>query len=114
TLQSQLMAFLPQYNNITPYGVATPDRKGFTFGLTAGKSEKLIKADLIVDKLSEITGQGTTQLRKYTGIKGGLSLNIAKLLKTDRLITLSGGARYGHTTRQAGQSTVDTTTNVGV
>ena len=116
TLSPQLMPYLPQYNNITPYGVATPNRKGVTFGISAGDADKLIKADLVVDKLSEITGQGTTatgqnnmQLRKFTGVKGGASLNIAKLLKTERIITLSGGARYEHTTRQAG---VDTSASI--
>ena len=108
SLQPQLMAYLPQYGNITPYGVATPNRKGITIGLSAGESDKLIKADLIVDLLSEITGQGVmsngvsnSQLRKFLGIKGGASLNIAKLLETERIITLSGGFRYEHTTRGA-------------
>ena len=107
SLQTQLMPFLPQYNNITPYGIATPNRKGFTFGISAGESDKLIKADLIIDKLSEISAlpNASSQLRKFTGVKGGLSLNLAKLLKTERLITVSGGFRYEHTTRSGDTST---------
>jgi len=101
-LQNSLMVYNPAYNNITPYGQATPNRKGFTIGGSIGNSEKLIKADVIADLLSESVSVGDTigkELRKYTGVKGGLSLNLHKLLRYEKGIVLTLGGRYENTVR---------------
>jgi hypothetical protein len=101
TIHTSLMNFLPQYNNITPYGQATPNRKGITIGLNAGDADRLIKADFIVDMLNEIVSEGTPdgQLRKFMGMRGGAMLNLHKLLRFEKAIMLSGGFRSEKTTR---------------
>lgn len=100
-INTSLMNFLPQYNNITPYGQATPNRKGITIGLNAGDADRLIKADFIVDMLNEIVSEGSPdgQLRKFMGMKGGAMLNLHKLLRFEKIIAISGGYRSEKTTR---------------
>jgi len=101
-LQNSLMVYNPAYNNITPYGQATPNRKGFTIGGSIGNSEKLIKADIIADLLSERVSVGDTvskELRKYTGVKGGLSFNVHKLLRFEKSFVVTLGGRYENTVR---------------
>jgi hypothetical protein len=108
-LRNTLMAFNPAYNNITPYGQATANRKGFTFGASLGSSEKVIKADLAADLLSEVTTMGdsvSNALRKFVGVKGGAMFNIHKLLRFEKDIIFTVGARYEKTTR-AGAAPVD-------
>ena len=101
SIQTSLMNFLPQYNNITPYGQATPNRKGMTFALSAGDADRLIKADVTVESVSEIVSEGTSdsKLRKFMGIRGGAMLNLHKLLRFEKSIVLSGGIRTEKTTR---------------
>lgn len=101
-LQSTLMSYNPIYNNITPYGQATPNRKGLTIGASLGNMEKLVKADVVADLLSEVVSEGDSvgkNLRSYTGIRGGLALNAHQLLKFEKHVILTLGARYEKTTR---------------
>ncbi len=101
SIQTSLMNYLPQYNNITPYGQATPNRKGMSFGMSGGDVDRLIKADVTMDMLSEIVSEGTPdgKTRKFMGARGGAMLNLHKLLRFEKAITLSGGMRYEKTTR---------------
>jgi hypothetical protein len=105
-IQPLLMSFLPQYNNITPYGIATPNRQGITLAAALGDEEKAIKADLTVDLLSEVKGDAFANgnKRKFTGIRGGFVLNISKLIKWEKIITVNGGIRNENTQR-AGDTT---------
>ncbi|WP_238379357.1 CHU_1277 family cellulose-binding protein [Cytophaga hutchinsonii] len=108
-LKNTLMAFNPAYNNITPYGQATANRKGLTIGASLGNAEKVVKADFVADLLSEVASQGDTvdnALRKFTGLKGGAMVNIHKLLRFEKNIIFTAGARYEKTTR-GGVSPVD-------
>ena len=101
SIQTSFLAYLPQYNNITPYGQATPNRKGMTIALSAGDADRLIKADFIVDMLNEIVAEGSPdmKLRKFTGMRGGAMLNLHKLLRFEKLIVVSGGFKSEKTTR---------------
>jgi hypothetical protein len=100
-LRNTLMTFNPAYNNITPYGQATANRKGVTFGASVGSSEKVIKADVIADLLSEVTAvnDSSNALRNFVGVKGGAMFNLHKLLRFEKAIILTAGARYEQTKR---------------
>jgi len=113
-LRNTLMAFNPAYNNITPYGQATANRKGLTLGASLGSAEKVIKADFVADLLSEVTTMGdsvSNALRKFTGLKGGAMVNIHKLLRYEKDIIFTVGARYEQTKRD-GAAPVDLTSTL--
>ncbi len=101
SIQTSLLNFLPQYNNITPYGQATPNRKGMTFGLSGGDVDRLLKAEVNVEMVGEIISEGTSdnKLRKFMGIRGGAQLNLHKLLRFEKSIVVSAGIRNEKTTR---------------
>jgi len=104
TIQAGLMSYLPQYNAITPYGVATPNRKGITAGVSAGGEDKIYTADVIVDLLNEVSGEGTSigdNKRSFLGAKGGASLSINKIIGFEKALVLSGGFRYEKVERAA-------------
>jgi hypothetical protein len=101
-LRNTLMMFNPAYNNLTPYGQATANRKGVTIGASVGSSEKVIKADVTADLLSEVATVGdsiNSALRKFVGVKGGTMFNLHKLLRFEKAIVLTAGARYEQTKR---------------
>lgn len=112
-LQNTLMMFNPAYNNLTPYGQATANRKGLTFGASIGNSEKVIKADVTADLLSEVrsVGDTTNALREFLGVKGGFMLNAHKLLRYEKAIVFTVGARYEQTKR-GGTAPVDLTSTL--
>ncbi len=99
SLTQSLQAFLPQYGNITPYGPATPNRTGISAGITTDTSLHNITIEAGVDLLSEINGELTEELRKFTGIRGGVLVNVGSLVKLKRLIDVSVGVRTENTTR---------------
>jgi hypothetical protein len=72
-----LMAYDPRYDNATPYGRATPNRKGLDIeaNYKDPKERWVVSGD--ADLLSDIVGQGTTSLKKYTtlGVFGELRIN---------------------------------------
>lgn len=94
-----LMNFLPEYNNITPYGSATPNRKGVTAKFSIKDQDKLVQLDAVYEGLTEVIGEGTLEKRSFTGIRGGLLFNANKLLKWKKAIALSVGGRTENTTR---------------
>jgi hypothetical protein len=106
TISPILMPFLPEYNNITPYGSATPNRKGVSTKLVIKDKEKIVQADFGVEMVKEVIGEGTTELRSFQGMKGGFLLNLNKLIGFKKLIVLTGGYRQEKTTR-AGALSVD-------
>jgi hypothetical protein len=111
TIQTMLISYLPQYNNITPYGIATPNRRGLTLSAGLGEEDKVIKADVTVNLLNEVIGEGSPEKRKYTGVKGGMVFSLNKLLKYEKILNLSFGIRNEHTER-GGINIVDLKSNL--
>ncbi|MGN6645132.1 MAG: CHU_1277 family cellulose-binding protein [Cytophaga sp.] len=106
-LKNSLMQYNPAYNNITPYGQATPNRKGLTIGGSIGNNEKVVKADFAVDLMSQaVADTAGASARKYTGIKGGARFNAHKVLRFEKDIILTAGIRNENTQR-TGVSPVD-------
>ncbi len=59
-LQPYLMTFLPKYDNITPFGDATPNRQGVI--VEAGwKTEKGLSVEVMHANLQETRGEGTPE-----------------------------------------------------
>jgi hypothetical protein len=110
-IAQSLGVFLPQYGNITPYGAATPNRTGISAGISTDTSLKNVTLSANIDLLTEINGELTTSLRKFTGIRGGLIVNVGGLAKLNRLIDVSAGVKTEKTTRDGGLA-VDFTSTV--
>jgi len=106
SIRAGLMNFLPEYNNITPYGTATPNRKGVTAKVSLKDEEKIIQIDGTYEMVTEVIGEGTPDLRDFTGIRGGLQLAANKLFKFKRSLVLTAGGRTEKTSR-AGMLGVD-------
>lgn len=77
TLSSNLMLGNNLFNNAMPYGIATFNRVGFYGRLNYAKD---IKANVSYYGLSEIKGQGTLALRKFSIIKANAMVPIHKYL----------------------------------
>ncbi len=100
-VQTSLMPFMPQYNNVTPYGQATPNRKGFTFGVSGGETDRTIKGEAAVDMLSEIVGEGTPdkETRDFTAIRAGVLFNVNRVIRWEKGLAIKLGYRSENTSR---------------
>ncbi len=79
-----LMAYDPRYDNATPYGRATPNRKGLDteINYTDKKDRWGVSAELAL--LSDVVGQGTTSLKNYTTTGISADLRIGKFLNWEK------------------------------
>lgn len=97
TLSTTLMYFNPIYNNSTPYGFATPNRKGFTIDLKYGSKDSLLYVNIHTQLLSEVLGTGISDKRKFILLNPGATFNVNRLLGFKKLMALSGALRYEKT-----------------
>ncbi len=99
SISPYLLSYLPQYNNIQPYGPATPNRRGTYVDLSHDSIAKGIKIGIHGAYLSEIFGEGIEDTRNFVQIQGGTKIDLKELLSFNRLVELSLGADYVKTTR---------------
>jgi hypothetical protein len=91
----------PIYNNVMPYGEATPNRTGYSFEVGKKESEKL-EFNVQARLLSEIVGEGTAAKRNFIASQGGVKLGIGAISNIERKIDLYLGGRYEKTSRSGG------------
>ncbi len=100
-----LMAFDPRYDNATPYGQATPNRKGINVLATYEDVEKRWLVEASSDLLTDVVGQGTVELKNYNTNSLFAELRINKLLKWEnRKLWLSARIGMQNTSRSGQQS----------
>lgn len=102
-----LMAYDPRYDNATPYGRATPNRKGFDVLVEYEDVKKRWKVEGDAELLSDVVGEGTAALRNYTTASGMAEIRINKLLNwKERKFWISG--RFGmQDTKRTGEQTYE-------
>jgi hypothetical protein len=115
-IQNGLMEFNPLYDNITPYGAASPNRQGFDVGVNYTTKDEDLELSASFLSQTEVRGQGTTNLRSFTRIEAGFIYNLAaSLLNSERLLDVSANMRLDQTSRVAdaeGIPTVDLSTSI--
>lgn len=97
-----MMAFLPHYNNASPYGNATPNRMGGSVRVATDTSNHKFDAAAKFTYLTEIQGEGGAELRNFMVVSGGTNVHLGKLLDIERLIDVNVGARFEDTKRTSG------------
>ncbi len=98
-ISNKIMAYHPLINNVLPYGLATFNRNG-AYGIAKwSNKEKGLSADWAHYQLSEIRGQGTKNLKKYTMSNLQLGWNLSKVLKLKKSLKISTAVSYQQTSR---------------
>jgi hypothetical protein len=93
-LQTELGTYLPYYDNITPYGVATPNRQGAEVKVGGKSKSKKFSWSLSRGAYQETRGEGTLEPRKFERSKfqcdgivgdwGNQTLQIQAELRSDK------------------------------
>ena len=80
-IRPYLMDFAPQYDNITPYGNATPNRQGFVAGLSYAKGKLPVDANYTHSALQEVRGEDTLLPRKFKRHQANLNIQVNEFFK---------------------------------
>lgn len=89
--------YVPQYELVFPYSVATPNRKGFSLSSTFQDQEYLFDKIMIsakADFYQEILGTGVTDLRDFTRFQAIGITNLRRVFKTRGAWKLNVGYRF--------------------
>ncbi|KAB2807357.1 hypothetical protein [Phaeocystidibacter luteus] len=104
-ISAGLMAYDPRYDNVTPYGVATPNRRGVygTLGYTGDRSAWNVNVDAAM--LQDVVGLGTEALTSYSTAVASAEVKVGQLIGWDSYQLNIGGA-YGmqQTSRSGAQA----------
>lgn len=100
SVKAGLMALNPIYNNVLPYGIATFNRAGI-FAKVNYRSPKGILVQAEHYNLSEIRGQGTFKLKKFTQSKLLAVFEINKLAGFKRLFKVQLGTNIQTSKRKS-------------
>lgn len=96
----ELDAYSPLYENAQPFGKATPNRRGITASLQQTNAKEQFSVQAEFQRLQEVAGQGTDQVRDFTTISVNGSLAVNKLLADyQKKIELTVGTRLSSTQR---------------
>lgn len=80
TLTTRLQDFNPAYGNALPYGEATPNRRGIVSQLQFSDKEARFEIEANGAMLSEVVGQGTSELRNFNFVIVQAKLDVAKFI----------------------------------
>ncbi|HAE12909.1 MAG: hypothetical protein H6548_03205 [Chitinophagales bacterium] len=106
-LSEGLMVYDPRYDNITPYGAATPNRQGLQANATCKLLDDRLSANLNGLMLTEVRGQGTTSYRQFNRLEARLNWEQESYSKNKtRALKASVSLRMDNTSRPADQEGV--------
>jgi hypothetical protein len=114
-LRPYLMDFAPKYDNITPYGDATPNRQGMIVRLRYEKKYSPITAEFAHYALQEMRGEGTLNPRMFTRNQLHAEVKVNEYFKNwKKRFNVSFNYRSDQTTREGEELVrgVDLKTNV--
>jgi hypothetical protein len=114
-LSSNLMLIQPKYDNITPYGTATPNRQGLTVNAKYVIPSKILEVFATQLMLQETRGEGTFVPRKFmrSEVKAVAHVN-QRFGRSDKLFDVTIRFRNDNTSREAEENVraVDLSTQI--
>ncbi|MFK7783877.1 MAG: hypothetical protein AB8B56_02115 [Crocinitomicaceae bacterium] len=98
-ISTGIAAYNPALNNVLPFGIATFNRKGIYATINYEDKKKYVNLDATYYRLSEVRGQGTTELKQFDFAKTKLDINLSNILSWKKSQTVNVGWSYQATNR---------------
>jgi hypothetical protein len=99
-INEQLMAYNVAYNNITPYGAATPNRTGVYLNAERSDTVKIKRSFIQLAQLYESRGMGTNEKKAFTSLAAGADVAINDFFSWKRRIVFNFGIQHDITRRK--------------
>ena len=98
-ISEELLPYFAAYNNISPYGLATPNRRGVYLTIEKTDSVKFKNTFIRTAILSQSRGTGTIEKKNFFLIEAGTDIYLNDFLNTQKQLKLDLGIRYEKTFR---------------
>ncbi len=98
-ISEELMSYNAAYNNTTPYGLATPNRRGVYLEATRNDSSLFRRTFVQIAALTQSRGTGTTEKMNFILAEAGTDLYLNDLVGWKKEIKLGLGLRYENSSR---------------
>ncbi len=107
-----LMAYDPRLSNVLPYGMATPNRQGLTFGVAYKTKNEAVAVNVKGMRGSEVAAISSPNTRNFLLARVSGDVSIAKLLDWKKSFLVNFGLQYENTTRDGNIVAVDLTSSL--
>lgn len=94
-----LMDYNMIFNNVTPYGKATPNRQGVDIAITYDKADSSYDAKAEVQLLQDVAGQGSEKKKNYLLAQLSGSVNLDKIFQWKKSVSLTAGYQFASASR---------------
>lgn len=98
-ISEELMSYNAAYNNTTPYGLATPNRRGVYLEALREDSSHFRRSFVQVARLSQSRGTGTSEKMNFILVEAGTDYYLNDVLNWKKEIKLDLGVRYENSSR---------------
>lgn len=98
-ISDRLMAYNVAYDNITPYGLATPNRAGIYWNTERVDSVNFTRSFFNVSRFQETRGTGTNLKKSFLSISAGTDVALNDFFSWKRAIIFNFGVRHDITNR---------------
>ena len=99
-IEKGLSNYYPHYNNIDPYGLATPNRQGFDLSVSRVDDENRYSVHVELGMLTEIEGEEVDSdvLKSYNSIAAHTDIHVNEFFAGfDRKVLVQLGYTQNHT-----------------
>ena len=98
-ISEELLPYFAGYNNMSPYGIATPNRRGIYLNLLRTDSVKFKNSFIDVSFMTQSRGTGTINNKQFILLKAGTEIYINDFLDWKKQIKVDLGLRFENTSR---------------
>lgn len=94
-----LMDYDMIFNNVTPYGKATPNRQGFDIAVTYDEADSTYDAKAEVQLLQDVAGQGSEKKKNYLLAQLSGTVNLDKIFQWKKSVSFTAGYQFASASR---------------
>lgn len=94
-----LMDYEMIFNNVTPYGKATPNRQGFDVALTYNAVDSTFDTDVEIQLLQDVAGQGSEKKKNYLLAQWKGNVYFDKIFGWNKSVSVTAGYQFASASR---------------
>ena len=94
-----LMDYEMIFNNVTPYGKATPNRQGFDVTLTYNAVDSTFDTDVEIQLLQDVAGQGSEKKKNYLLAQWKGNVYFDKIFGWNKSVSVTAGYQFASASR---------------
>ena len=87
------------FNNVTPYGKATPNRQGFDVAVAYNAEDSTFETSLEIQALQDVAGQGSEKKKNYLLAQWKGNVYFDKIFGWNKSVSVTAGYQFASASR---------------